>query len=100
MKINKSGIYYAGQLVTSWSLYYDAVVQDDSDVGSFKDNFVLNLRYYSANYSLLYTRSIPLTNTQDKSEEEIIEAIRFYYAASRHGITEQTQEAVPGNDHS
>lgn len=83
MKINKNGIYYAGQMVTNWTLYYDAVVADKRDAASFRDNFVLDLRYYSPDYSLMHTRSIPLTNSQDKSEEEIIQAIRLYYNAAR-----------------
>ena len=83
IKINKNGFYYAGQLVTDWTLFYDAVVQDKTEVGSYKDNFVLDLRYYSGDYTLVYTQSIPLTNNQDKAEEEIIEAINFYYEASK-----------------
>jgi hypothetical protein len=49
------------------------------DVGSYNDNFVLDLRYYSSDYSLIYTKCIPLTSTQDKGDEEILEAIQFYY---------------------
>ncbi|HZF63536.1 MAG TPA: hypothetical protein VEZ55_03575, partial [Chitinophagaceae bacterium] len=88
IKINRSGFYYAGQLVTDWKLFYDAVVQDKMAVGSYRDNFILDIRYYSTDRSLLYTQSIPLTNTQDKAEEDIIEAIRFYYAASRPSVQE------------
>lgn len=100
MKINKTGIYYAGQLVTGWGLYYDAAVKEKTEVNSFRDNFVLDLRYYSPNYSLIYTRSIPLTNTHDKSEEEIIEAIRFYYTVARSGAAAQAMEPAPGKEHS
>lgn len=81
--INKTGFYYAGKQVTDWNLFYDAVVQDKRAPGSYNDNFVLDIRFYSADHSLLYTKSIPLTNNQDKAEEEIIEAINFYYKASR-----------------
>jgi hypothetical protein len=95
IKINKIGFFYAGQLITEWNLFYDAVVQDKMAVGSYKDNFVLDLRYYSADYSLLYTKSIPLTNTQDKSEEEIIEAINFFYSASRSTTLKQTDSLTP-----
>jgi hypothetical protein len=82
MTINKIGFFYGGKQVTTWPLFYDAVVHDRTAVGSYKDNFVLDLRYYSPDFSLIYTYSIPLTNTQDKGEEGIIEAIKFYYATS------------------
>ena len=93
MKINKSGFYCAGQLVTTWTLFCDAKAQDRTAIGSYKDNFVLDLRYYSPDFTILYTRSIPLTNTQDKAEEQIIEAINFYYAASTGRQTDNILES-------
>ena len=82
MVINKTGLYSRGELVTEWNRFYDAVVQDKLNPGSYNDNFVLDIRFYSADCSLLYTKSIPLTNNQDKAEEEIIEAINFFYKTS------------------
>lgn len=83
MVINKTGFYYAGKQVTDWKLFYDAVVRHELVPGSYNDTFVLDIRFYSPDYTLLYTKSIPLTNNQDKAEEEIIEAINFYYKASQ-----------------
>lgn len=89
IRINKTGFYYAGRLVTDWKMFYDAVVQEKSKVGSYRDNFILDLRYYSADYSLIYTKSIPLSNTQDKAEEDIIAAIQFYCNVGRKAPTEE-----------
>jgi hypothetical protein len=86
IRINKNGFYHAGKLVTDWKLFYDAQFYDRMKVGRFSDNFVLDLRYYSSDYSLIYTRSIPLDNSQDKAEEEIIEAIQFYCNAGRMNV--------------
>ena len=83
MTINKTGFYHAGKLVSDWNLFYDAVVQHKLVPGSYNDNFVLDIRFYSPDHTLLYTYSIRLTNNQDKSEEEIIAAIHFYYNASK-----------------
>lgn len=83
MTINKSGFYYAGKRITDWKLFCDAAVYDRRAPGRYKDNFVMDLRYYSPDYALIYTLSIPLANNQDKAEEEIIEAINFYHNASR-----------------
>ena len=80
IKINKSGFYYAGKLITDWEHFYSAVLsQDDEQVGSIKDDFILILKYYSLNNDRMYKMTIPLTNTQDKAEEEIMSAIDFYY---------------------
>jgi len=87
MKINRTGIYHGGELVTDWKLFYDARVTDDMKIGSIKDNFVLKLRHYSADRTVIKTRDIPLTNKQDKAEEEIVEAIRFYYAVSKKNLS-------------
>jgi len=90
IRINKTGFFYAGKLITGWKLFYDATVQDKAATGSYKDNFVLVFRYYSADHALIYTLNIPLTNTQDKSEEEIIEAINFFCHEGRQVIPDQT----------
>jgi hypothetical protein len=83
MKISRAGIYYGGEFVTDWKSFYDARVTDDMKIASIKDNFILKLRHYSADRNSIHTRDIPLSNKQDKAEEEIIEAIRFYYSASK-----------------
>src|SRR6476469_1949950 len=59
IKINKTGFFYAGRLITEWKLFYGATVQDNTATGSYKDNFVLDFRYYAADHSLIYTLSIP-----------------------------------------
>jgi len=86
IRINKTGFFYAGKLISDWKLFYDAEFREKLEVGSFKDNFILDFRYYSDDRLWIYTKSIPLTNTQDKAEEEIIEAIQFYCNVGR-GIT-------------
>lgn len=82
MTIDKAGFYYGGKHIADWKHFYDAAVYDRRAPGRYKDNFVMDFRYYSNDFSLVYTLSIPLTNNQDKAEEEIIEAINFYYNAS------------------
>ncbi|ANE51935.1 hypothetical protein [Flavisolibacter tropicus] len=97
IRINKTGVYYAGRLVTDWNRFYDAVVRDKMQAGSYNDNFVLDLRYYAFDYSLLCTESIPLTNTQDKGEEEIIEAISFYKNLSKELAPSQAEGSLSNN---
>jgi hypothetical protein len=83
IRINRRGIYHAEVLITEWQFFYDAKVTEESKLASIKDNFILKLRHYAADRKTIQTRDIPLTNKQDRAEEEIIEAIRFYYSASK-----------------
>src|SRR5689334_3397640 len=76
--INKEGVFYNNKLVTNWTDYFDTNVSQKEVVGSFQDNFILSIRYFNSTRSIVYTETIPLTNTQNKSEEEILEAIDFY----------------------
>ncbi|MGZ5221303.1 MAG: hypothetical protein ACXWC7_14540, partial [Chitinophagaceae bacterium] len=64
--INKTGVYYGGRLVTAWDLFYDAKIANESRVGSVSDKFILYIRYYSPDHSLIYTKRIPLSSTQDR----------------------------------
>jgi hypothetical protein len=43
------------------------------------DNVVLTIEYYNDERDFFYQRTTKLTNTQNKSEEEIIAAIEFFY---------------------
>ena len=88
--VNKEGIFYYETLVTNWNNFVSAKFIDQapqlskSSLG-FSDQFFIALRYRKTADAALYERKIPLTNTQDKSEEEIMAAIRFYYKKSQAG---------------
>ena len=90
IKINKSGFYYNGALITSWDRFIDARLTQDLVPGSIKDNFIILIRYYGHDPAEAYWSKIPLSNTQDKADEEIIAAIDFYYKASRENTWENT----------
>src|SRR5688572_23076006 len=79
MTINKTGFYYGGQLLTNWDNFIDARVMQEDKILTIQDNFQLFIKYYKEDSSGHFGRKIPLTNTQDKAEEEIIAAIKFYY---------------------
>ncbi len=83
MKIDTNGFYYYGSLVTSWSNFVSARFVDEVPLPTrtttgVSDKFYLVIRYYKNDHRC-YERKIPFTNTQDKSEEEIMAAINFYY---------------------
>jgi len=85
MKVNKNGIYYYGQLVTDWNHFITLEFKDEIPTPSYgtdgiNDEFSLMIKYYKDGFPDYYGRKIRLTNSQDKSEEEIIAAIKFYYS--------------------
>ncbi|MBB1286948.1 hypothetical protein HRH25_21375 [Flavisolibacter sp. BT320] len=87
MKINKTGFYYYGKLLTDWNNFVSAEFMDEMPVltsgsAGLSDKFSLYIKYYKTDQPGCFGRKIPLTNTQDKSEEEIIAAVRFYYRNS------------------
>ena len=82
IRINKNGIYYYGKFVTSWENYIDGNIEQDPDrkVTSISDDNVLLISYYKDGEDGCFVRKIPLTNTQDRAEEEIAEAMKFFVA--------------------
>ncbi len=80
IKVNKEGIYQYSKLVTNWDNYKQAYVTQAEIVGSIQDNFVLIVEYYKEGEDGYFVRKIQLTNTQNKSEEEVIEAINFFFS--------------------
>lgn len=78
IRINKMGIFQDEKLVTNWKNFLNAYIKQKEVVGSIKDNFVLVVEYLKDGSDAGFRRKIPLTNTQNKSEEEIYEAIQFF----------------------
>jgi hypothetical protein len=92
MKINKTGFYYYGQLITDWDHFISEEFIDDLPLPSvysdgINDKFYLMIKYYKDGEPGYYGRKIRLTDTQDKSEEEIIAAVKFYYKNRQKAIS-------------
>lgn len=87
MKINRDGFFYYDRLLTNWTNFVSAEFIDELPVQSsssagLSDQFFLYIKYFKDDSPGCFALKIPLTNTQDKSEEEILAAVRFYYRRS------------------
>ena len=94
IKINLSGFYYGNKLIMDWDHFVQAELTQDSKLASIKDNFIILLHYRLPGDRSIYEKKIPMSNTQDKADEEIIEAIDFYYKKSRE---RRIANLLPGN---
>lgn len=83
MTINKNGFYYFDELVTDWNNFIDAIVKQDEKNRRIPydvtDRFELIVRYGKIGHTGYFARKFLMTAVMDKSEEEIIAAIKFYY---------------------
>jgi hypothetical protein len=95
IRINKTGIYEHEKLVTSWPTFLKAYITQKEVVMSIRDNFLLVVEYYKDDPKKGFRRKIALTNTQNKSEEEIMKAIQFFVAANKPGYSSDTYVFTP-----
>lgn len=78
--VNKKGIWFANQPVTDWQNFISAKVnQLEMLTGRWEDRNELAVEYFKGTEGDVYKKSIMLVSTQNKSEEEIIAAITFFY---------------------
>jgi hypothetical protein len=94
IRINKTGIYQGRQLVADWSNLINAFIDQKEKKNFFniQDNFMLILEYRKKDVAKQVFRSkIPLTNTQNKSEEEVLEAVMYFWKIYRNN------HELPGN---
>lgn len=88
--INKTGFYYFGELVTNWKNFIDASVTQDEENRRIPydvtDRFMLLVRYFKEGESGYFGRKFLMTAVMDKSEEEIMAAIKFYYEQARRPV--------------
>ena len=82
IEINAGGFYYLGRLITDWKHFISVKYVEEEKAFRISDNFVLLMEYFKPNASNSFIIKIKLGNTQNKSEEEIIEAIQFYHQQS------------------
>jgi hypothetical protein len=79
LRINKNGIYENERLLTPWQGFLNAYLTQQKKLINVQDNFQLVVEYTKDNSGQGFRRKIPLTNTQNKSEEEVLEAIKFFW---------------------
>lgn len=80
IEINNSGFFYTGSLITTWDNFISIKFSQDEVAGSYSDNFVLFIQYYKPGHENSFITKLSLGNTQDKGEEDVIEAAEFYYS--------------------
>jgi hypothetical protein len=85
LTVNKTGIYIKTTLVTDWRHFENAYVeQAPIDNGQISDTNYLILEYSKDGEDGFFERRLLLTDTQNKSEEEIIAAINFFGALPKN----------------
>jgi len=82
IRINKTGIYQHEKLVSGWGNLLKAHLaqKEKSSFFNIQDNFQLVLEYKTGNGKEGVRKKIPLTNNQNKSEEDVLQAVQFFWA--------------------
>jgi hypothetical protein len=86
IRINKTGIYVDEMLVTGWDKFLKAYIKEKPVTLSWRDNFILVIEFKRNDPTKGFRRFIKLTNTQNKSEEDIIAAIRFFLTLHKSAL--------------
>lgn len=81
IRINEKGIYQQERLVSTWANLRNVALTQREKKYMFEpgDNFVLLLDYQPPGAAKPVRRSIPFTNTQNKSEEEVLAAVKWFW---------------------
>ena len=79
LRINQNGIFKDEKLVTDWDHLLKAyITQKPKTTIYITDSFVLIIEYMKTDTDKGYRSIVPLTNTQNKSEEDIMEALKYF----------------------
>jgi hypothetical protein len=85
IRVNKTGLYEGKKFVTGWSNLIKVYItqKEKTRIYNIQDNFILVVEYWNDTLQQGTRRKIPLTNSQNKSEEEVLEAIQFFWKEFR-----------------
>ena len=78
IELNKTGIWYKGNLITSWDNFVNAYMFQEEIPGSLNENIRLAIEYYVPEKGMNYISKLNMENTQDKSEDQIMFAINDF----------------------
>ncbi len=86
IRINKKGIYKDEKIVTGWSALFKYYLAQEKKKSFYdiRDNFILVVEYRGEDLKKGFRRKISLSNNQNKSEEEVLEAVAFFWAAYKN----------------
>ena len=81
--INGNGIYYHNNLVTDWTNFSNAYIAEETPTVStysagLSDKFRIMIVYFDPNKSANYIYKMEMTESQNRSEEQIMSAIQFF----------------------
>jgi hypothetical protein len=90
IRINKKGIFKDEKLVTDWAGFVKASLtqKPKTRIIEIQDNFLLILEYRKAGIKQHFRSQIPLTNTQNKSEEDVLQAVSFFWNLYKNAYRE------------
>ncbi|MFT3907945.1 MAG: hypothetical protein QM737_00855 [Ferruginibacter sp.] len=79
-EINDQGIYYYGELITEWKYYINSYFkEEENDSTEYPStNFFLYIEFTRPGKEHVVISKILLSNTQNKSEEAIVNTIKYY----------------------
>ncbi|MEO6719604.1 MAG: hypothetical protein ABIN67_04520 [Ferruginibacter sp.] len=81
--INKNGIYYRSKLVSDWPNFINAYIYQEDYVVSnnsdgLNDKFYVVITFFEPQSEANYMYKVPMSNSQDKSEYQVISAIEYF----------------------
>lgn len=77
--MNENGFYYYGTLKTNWNNFISIKMIEEQITGSYRDNFILLLRFYDEERAGYFMTKITMRSTFNRSGEEVIDAVRQFY---------------------
>lgn len=86
IRINKTGIYHHGQLVTNWPGVVNIYLtqKEKTKLVNIQDHFQLIVEFRKEGITNKgFRKIIPLTNTQNKSEEDVLAAANYFWKNAR-----------------
>ncbi len=79
ISINQQGIFSHGKLVTDWYHFQNVEIKQlPLRIGQINDNVVMIIRFLNTERNMLYEQKLKLSNTLNKSEEQMLRAIESF----------------------
>lgn len=79
ISINQQGIFSHGRLVTDWYHFHSVEIKQlPLRIGQINDNVVMIIHFLNTERNTLFEIKLKLSNTLNKSEEQMLRAIEFF----------------------
>jgi hypothetical protein len=92
IEIDKDGVWVNNQLITDWRNYIESFINKEYSENGSTEKLIINVKYLKDGENGYFLNQIFFNGNEDKSEQEVIEAAKYFCDSYRLQLNNNLKE--------